>query len=131
MDYRLLFKGDYISAVELGDKTPTLTVKGVDIAKLEGEDGRVRDRGVVRFAETDRGWVLCKTNAICLAAMFGNDTQEWTGKRVTLYGTEVQVGKGTAPGIRVKGSPDIAGPVDASIKLPKRRPFVMKLQKTQ
>lgn len=130
MDWKLMFKGAYVSAVELGDKTPTLTISDVKIVKLEGEDGTVKDRGVVYFKETDRGWVLCKTNALCLAHMFGPDTDSWKGKHVTLFSMDVQVGREMKPGIRVYGSPDIAGPVEVAIKLPKRKAFTMKMAKT-
>ena len=130
MDYRILFKGDYVSAVELGEKTPTLTIAGVKIVKLEGDDGRVKDRGVVSFKETDRGWVLCKTSAMCVAAMFGNETDGWIGKHVTLKSELVQVGPEKKPGIRVKGSPDIAAPVLVTIKLPKRKAYTVTLEKT-
>jgi hypothetical protein len=130
MNWKLMFKGDYIAAVEMGDKTPTLTIKGVKLCKLEDDKGRQKDKGIVFFKEIDRGWVLCKTNAMCLARMFGDDTNDWTGKRVTLFSTLVQVGKEKQPGIRVKGSPDIAAPMTVEIKLPKKKPFPMRMQVT-
>jgi hypothetical protein len=130
MDWHLLFKGDYVSALELGDKTPTLTIADVRIVKLEGEDGTAKDRGVVYFKETQRGWVLAKTNALCLASMFGDNTDDWKGRHVTLFATDVQVGKERKPGIRVKGSPDIAAPKDVIIRLPRKKAFTMRMQKT-
>ena len=35
MNYKAMFKGDYIAAVELGDKTPTMTITDVRLVKLE------------------------------------------------------------------------------------------------
>jgi hypothetical protein len=130
MDWHLLFKGDYVSAVELGDKTPTLTIADVRIVKLEGEDGRIKDKGVVYFRETERGWVLNRTNATCLASMFGDNTDDWKGKHVTLKSEEVQVGKERKPGIRVKGSPDLAAPKDVMIRLPRKKPYALRMTKT-
>lgn len=127
MNWKLMFKGDYIAAVEMGDKTPTLTIKGVKLCKLEDDKGRQKDKGIVFFREIDRGWVLCKTNAMCLARMFGDDTNDWTGKRVTLFSTPVQVGKEKQPGIRVKGSPDLSSAMTVEIKLPKKKPFTMRM----
>jgi hypothetical protein len=115
------FKGAYVSAVELGEKAPTLTIDHVKMVELEGEDGKVKPKPVCYFKETDRGWVMCKTTALCVAAMFGNETDAWHGKRVTLFATDVQVGKERKPGIRVRGSPDITAPVSFDLKLPKRR----------
>lgn len=130
MDYRALFKGQYLAAAEFGGRVPTFTMKGVKLVALEGEDGKTKDRGVIHFQETDRGLVLCKTNAICIAAMFGPDTDNWAGKRVTLFATDVQLGRERVPGIRVKGSPDIEKAVTVSVKLPKRKAFDMTLEKT-
>lgn len=130
MDYRALFRGAYLAAAEFGGRIPTLTMKGVKVVALEGDDGKAKDRGVLYFSETDRGLVLCKTNAICIAAMFGPDTDAWAGKRLTLHATEVQLGREKVPGIRVKGSPDIDAPKDVEVKLPKRRPFTMRMEKT-
>jgi hypothetical protein len=130
VNWKLMFKGEYIAAVEMGDKTPTLTIKGVKLCKLEDDKGRQKDKGIVFFKEIDRGWVLCKTNAMCLARMFGDDTNDWTGKRVTLFSTPVQVGKEKQPGIRVKGSPDLSSAMTVEIKLPKKKPFTMRMQVT-
>ena len=125
-----MFKSDYVTALELGDKTPTLTIDDVRIVKLEGEDGTSKDRGVVYFKETKRGWVLAKTNALCLSAMFGDNTDDWKGKHVTLFSQMVQVGKEKKPGIRVMGSPDLASPRSLVIRLPRKKAFTMTLQKT-
>ena len=131
MDYRALFKGEYISAAEFGDRRPTMTIAKVELCKLEQEDGRQKDKGIIRFRETDRGWVLNRTNAECIAAMFGRETNDWVGKRVTLFSTPVKFGGKTEPGIRVKGSPDIAADVTVSIKLPRKKPQPMVLEVTR
>jgi hypothetical protein len=125
-----MFKGRFISGAEFNGRVPTFTVKVVQIEKLEGDDGKAKDKGIVWFDDTDRGWVLCKTNAMCLAAMFGNDTAGWIGKRVTLFATDVKVGGETVPGIRVRGSPDIDAAKVVEIKLPKKKPLTMKLEPT-
>ena len=125
-----MFKGQYLAAVEFGQRQPTFTVKSIKIVALEGEDGKSKDRGVVYFSETERGLVLCKTNAILIAAMFGPDTDSWVGKRVTLHAQDVQLGRDQVLGVRVKGSPDIKAPVDAVVKLPKKRPVTVRLEVT-
>jgi hypothetical protein len=132
MDYRLMFKGDYIQAVEFGDKQPTVEIASVRLCKMDDEKkGRQVDKCVVFFKGRDRGWVICKTNAMCLAGMFGNDTTGWVGKRVTIYSTLVAFGKEKVPGIRVKGSPDISKPVEVTVKLPRKKPIVMRMQVTK
>lgn len=130
MLWKAMFKGDYISAVEFGQKQPTMTISNVELLKLEQEDGRQKERGVIHFKETPRGWVLNRTNATCLAAMFGDETDDWAGKRVTLFATMVQVGRAKEAGIRVKGSPDIPRPISVEVKLPRRKPSVMRMEVT-
>lgn len=131
IDYRALFKGDYISAVEFAGKRPTLTIAEVRLVPLPDEKtGRDKDKGVVFFRGQARGWVLCKTNAICLAGMFGPQTGQWVGKRVTLYACEVQFGREKVPGIRVLGSPDLQRDVRVEVKLPRKKPFIMTMQCT-
>jgi hypothetical protein len=50
--------------------------------------------------------------------MFGRDTGEWIGKRVTLFASEWN----GEPCIRIKGSPDIEKPVTFELKLPRKKP---------
>ena len=130
MNILAAFKGDYIAAVEFEGKTPLITIDHVKIVELEGEDGKKKARPVVYFREAPRGWVLCKTTAQMLAAMFGVETDRWTGKRVHLRAEEVQVGKERKPGIRVAGSPDIDGPTTFELKLPRKKPKRITLSKT-
>lgn len=130
MNILAAFKGDYIAAVEFGTKTPLITIDHVKVVSLEGEDGKKKDRPVVYFREAPRGWVLCRTTAQALAAMFGVETDGWSGKRVHLRAEEVQVGKEKKPGIRIAGSPDIESPVSFMLALPRRKPRKVTLAKT-
>jgi hypothetical protein len=130
MNILAAFKGDYIAAVEFDGKTPLITIDHVKIVELEGEDGKKKARPVVYFRESQRGWVLCRTTAQALAALFGAETDKWTGKRVHLRAEEVQVGKEKKPGIRLAGSPDIEAPVSFMLTLPRRKPKKVTLAKT-
>ncbi len=131
LSYDQLFPSRFIKAGEFGGKPVTLTITAVDMDELEKEDGTVKNTPVVSFAETKRQWVLIKTNAQCLLAMWGPDTDGWIGKRVTLYPEHDASGlSDSGLCIRVKGSPDITGPITATIKLPRRKPMTRKLVKT-
>jgi len=128
--YRAMFRGDYIAAVEIPEgREVTRTIRGVEIVSMESEDG-VSEKPVVHFEESPRGWVLNRTNAECLAGMFGEETNGWRGKRVTLYRTQVQLGREKVPGIRVAGSPDLDRDITVKVKLPRRRPTPMRLRRT-
>lgn len=131
-----IFKGDYITGVELGEKKPTLTIKEVQSIEMEDEKtGKMKPKPVVFFNEIDRGWVLCKTTAMCIDAMFATDgvpasRAALVGKRVTIKMEVVQVGKERKPAVRVLGSPDIAKPVSLTIKFPKKKAVVVTLLPT-
>jgi hypothetical protein len=139
MDMGLGFLGTYITAAELIGKTPTLTISHVTLEKVESlkasDDqgaGKTKDRIVVYFSESksDRGWLLNRTNAECLKEMWGRETNDWIGKKVTLYTTNVRVGPKVEPGIRVKGSPELTTPLTFDLKLPRKKPTPCTLHPT-
>lgn len=132
MDMGLGFLGEYITAAEIVGKEPTLTINKVTLEKVESlkkdDDaaGKMKDRIIVYFAEgkSGRGWLLNRTNAECLRALFDSrETNDWLGKRVTLHAVNVRVGPKMEPGIRVKGSPELKEPVTFDLRLPRKRPI--------
>lgn len=123
-DWREVLTGsEFVTAVQVGDHRPTLTITSIKRARLDSLDagGGSRDALVVYFGEAEKGWVLNKTNAKCLSAMFGNRVDDWIGKRVTLCTEMVGLGRERVLGIRVVGSPDIARPIVADVTRPRRR----------
>lgn len=140
MDYRALIQGEYIKATDFGvgdvPAQPTWTMNKIAIEKLEslkaGDDSddapkKKKNKGIIFFSEYERGWVTNSTNLQCIAGMFGNETSEWFGKRITMYSTPVRVGKNMEPGIRLVGSPDISQEITVMVKLPRRKPIPMKM----
>lgn len=100
-DYRSMFDRKYIGAWDLGGKDVT-----VEIAKVVGEELRNRSgsnrKPVVYFRNTEKGFALNKTNAGIIAAMYGNDTAAWVGKRITIYPTQTSFGSAQVDAIRVR-----------------------------
>ena len=131
LSYDQLFPGRFIKAGEMTGKPVTLKIKSVALDVMESEDGTEQMQAVVNFVEIKRQWALNKTNAQCLVAMWGFDSSDWVGKRVTLFAERDTSGM-SASGVclRVAGSPDIDGPVKAEIKLPRRKTVTRTLTKT-
>ena len=125
MDYDKLFPGRFIKAGEFGGNAVTMTMSAVAIEELPSDKGD-QAKGIVSFSETKRKWVLNRTNGECLKAMFGRDTDAWIGKRVTLYPAPYE----GDIAIRVKGSPDIESSMTVEVKLPRKRPYNVTLEKT-
>lgn len=133
MKWESRFKGEYISAAELGDRRPTFTIAKITISRVEDEKKKKDvDKPVMWFKEIDRGWMYCKTTGHCCSAMFGEDDDAWVGKRITLYADpEVRFGSEQVGGIRIAGSPDIAKPMTVRIKFPKKKAYELQLVPTR
>lgn len=113
--------GEYISAAEFDGKPVTLRIASIDRGDFVKDDGTPEKRGVVSFTETERKWVLNKTNIQLLKALWP-DMEDAIGQKVTLVGEKVQFGPNVVDGIRVHGAPHLTGPVTVMVKLPKKKP---------
>jgi hypothetical protein len=131
MDYDQLFPGRFLKSGELNGKDVTLTIDSIKLEEMEDQKGK-RMKPIIAFRERKKEWVLNRTNAECLKAMWGRDTNDWLGKRVTLWPapyTDMMTGEeGTA--LRVRGSPDIGEDMSFELRLPRKKPANMKLRKT-
>ena len=116
-----LYPGRFLKAGLLLGKKVTLTIKDVDVEGLEGEDGKKKQKAIVSFNESNMELVMCKTNGLCLKAMFGPTLAEWLGKRVTIFESQWN----GEPCIRIWGSPDLKADQKVTVQLPRRRPFDM------
>jgi hypothetical protein len=130
MDFDMLYPARFLKAVEFGGKDWTLRIARVELEDL-GEGSDKKPKAVVSFSNAKKQWVMNRTNGSALKAMFGRDTNDWLGKRVTLYPAEV-----TDPftgelilAIRVRGSPDIQAPLEATAKIG-RKNVTLKLART-
>lgn len=112
----------------MNGKDLTLTVAGVVLEELEG-DKKKETKGLVAFKETPKSLVLNKTNGLCIRAMFGRETNEWVGKRITFYPAAIDFGDADIA-IRVRGSPDLAADMEFELKLPRKKGRAMKLMRT-
>jgi hypothetical protein len=124
-NYDELYPGRFLKAGLLKGQKVTLTIKDVDLEQMEDNTGKPKQKAIISFSERPLELVACKTNGLCLKAMFGKDLGNWIGKRVTLFpgqwnGEEC---------IRIWGSPDIERQFEVSIELPRRRPFPMLMHK--
>ena len=121
--YDELYPGRFLKAGLLKGMKVTLTIKDVDIEGLEGDDGKKQQKAILAFEERPMQHVMCKTNGVCIKAMFGPTLANWIGKRVTLFESQWN----GEPCIRVWGSPDIPQDLKVTVSLPRRRPFDMVL----
>lgn len=119
VDFDQLYPGRFIKAGELLGKKVTLTITDVDTEELMGENNKPKIKATLSFKETDKQMVMCKTNGLCIKAMFGKKLDAWVGKRITIF-EDTWNGE---PATRIWGSPDIAEDQVVEVALPRRRPF--------
>lgn len=95
---------DYLFAFDLQGRDCTVTIQKVTGGEIKGTGGKKSKKPLCYFRESKDGRPLGlnSTNCKVIAAMYGNDTAQWVGKRVTLYPTTTQFGSETVDCIRVR-----------------------------
>lgn len=99
-----MYPSRWLRATDCEDGDLILTIEDVRQEKV-GMGGDDSLKWVVYFHENDKGLVLNKTNSNTIAKLYGDDTDDWTGKKVVLYATEVQFQGDMVDAIRVRTKP--------------------------
>ena len=105
MNYNELFPSNFIAASDLAGRDVPLVVAAIKREEV-GTDKELR--GVLYFVGAKKGMVLNRTNGKRIAALYGDNTDAWIGKPVTLYPSETEFGGETVPCIRVRKEPPAA-----------------------
>lgn len=119
--YDLLFPSRYLKAGDLKGKEVTVVIRKIEPRhELKGEKGRSDSKPVVYLSTTkgrelDKMWVLNRTNAKRIVAMYGPKATDWIGKAVVLR-AEKEPRSDTGYAVRVKEgakppAPKHAGPL--------------------
>ena len=129
MNYKLMFPAHYIENVDIGFKQDrTLKIRRVypETAKMNGDKDEtiwlMAFEPVEGHAWTAKSLVISRTVAEACVLMWGDDTDKWVGKRLTLYGIDTE--KAFKVRINVRGSPDIASPMKKTVPRGEMQIFV-------
>lgn len=101
-DFRSFFDQQFVGAWDLEGRDVTVTIAKVAGGEVMGDGGRKARKLILHFVNKDKPMVCNKTNAKTIAALYGNDASEWTGKAITLYPTTTSMGGETKECIRVR-----------------------------
>jgi len=83
MNISNVFPSKYLKAADIGDHKPVLTIDRVELETLgQGKDADTCP--IIYFVGKEKGLVCNKTNANTLTSFFGEETDDWHGKRVKL-----------------------------------------------
>lgn len=93
------FPSKYLKAADLQDKNVTLIMNRVELEDIQGEDHK---KPVLYFEKAKKGLVLNVTNSKAIARIYGDNTDDWEGKAVTLFPAMVDFKGDTVEAIRLK-----------------------------
>ena len=102
MKMSLMFPSDFVKAADLDGKDVTKTIKAVTMDELTMTGGRKETKPVIRFSDADKKLVLNRTNANIIASMYGNETDNWIGKKITMFPDVTTFGRDTVDCIRIR-----------------------------
>lgn len=77
----------YLEGLMIKDRPVTMTIKNVINEKVTSQRG-TEIKTTVHFEERPKALILNKTNAKQIADFFGGETDDWIGKKITLYAEE-------------------------------------------
>ena len=118
----LLYPSKYIRGVDLDPAGELFTIKRIEPRhELMKKDSTKESKPVVFFEETDKGWVMNKTNATAIAKIHGPELMAWYGNQIMLAPTEVTAFGKTSlcawfkPGRPKTNGKRVAGTIDDAI----------------
>jgi hypothetical protein len=93
---------EYLFAFDLQGREVTVTIEKVWAGEIVGDKGKKNRKPLMKFQGKEKKLALNATNCKAIASMYGNDTDAWAGKKITLYPTTTSMGGETVECIRVK-----------------------------
>lgn len=102
MNMKDLYPSRFLKAEDFEEgEVKTRTIKQVEIEEL-GQGKEAKSKPVVFFRDDEKQLVLNKTNAVIIAKLYGDETDDWLGKRITMYAVEVESFGDVVRAIRVR-----------------------------
>jgi hypothetical protein len=83
------FPSDYLKASDLNDRSVTVIISKVELVEL-GKGRDKENKMLISFAGKQKQLVCNKTNANTIAKLYGDDTDGWIGKAITIEPREVE-----------------------------------------
>jgi hypothetical protein len=93
-----IYPSAWLKASDLGDTPLVLTIDRIEMAEMQ--DGNRKP--ALYFQEEDKGLILNKTNANAIAAVYGDDTDDWLQQKIQLISVPTDFQGRTVDAIRVR-----------------------------
>lgn len=102
-DFRSFFDYKWVRAWDLGGREVTVVIERVEAGILENKQAKKRDKAPILYLRgAKKPLALNKTNAKTIAGLYGNNTDAWIGKSITIYPTRTTFGPDEVDCIRVR-----------------------------
>jgi hypothetical protein len=126
-DVRSMFDKEFLYHFDLQNRDVTVTIGKVVAGSVTGTGGKKNKKPVVYFKERpEKGLALNITNVRTVGGMYGFKSEDWIGKRITLYPTTTTFGANTVECIRIRpqvpGSKVATGSIPAHVDPPQADP---------
>lgn len=113
MHYKNMFPSVHLESADVPPNgSLLLRITHVEQTTVEGDKGGKSFKALIGFEGPEwlpkTTWIAPVTVCRCIAAMFGDDTDGWMGKRVTVSAQTIDAFGDKVPAVRPVGSPDIA-----------------------
>jgi hypothetical protein len=101
-----MYPSKWMSAKDLDGQDKVVTIR-----RIEEETIAQDDKWVLYFdlRQSTKGLVLNQTNAKTIAKLYGEDSDEWIGKSITLFPTEVDFKGDQVEAIRIRSKAPVLG----------------------
>ncbi len=98
-----VFPSRFLKAEDILDEELTLTISKVDLVELEDKKGETQQKPVIYFSDQKKGLIVNKTNWKIIAEVTGEEESDnWVGKKITLFTLDVDAFGDIVAAIRVK-----------------------------
>lgn len=100
--WRSLVESKYLSHFELAGRDVTVTIKSIALSEIVGAGGKKSKKALVMFQGKQKGMVMGATCLKTIARIYGDDTDAWIGKPITIYPTTTEASGETVGTIRIR-----------------------------
>ena len=107
MNKSQLFPSKYIKVDDLQGKDVPLTIAKLTLEDIDGERGK-ETKPLLSFQGVAKGLILNVTNFDSISMQHGEETDNWTGKSITLYPDQTRFGGKVVDCVRVRTQAPVA-----------------------
>ena len=111
-----IFPSKYLKANDLNSKPIIVTIDSAPLEVLKNPEGKEQSKVVLYFRGAKKALPLNVSNWDAVAAICGEDTDDWPGGRIELYADKTRMGGKTVDCIRVRAPQDAAAKIATPTK---------------